>query len=109
MMGWMALSQHLCAKVGLSTTPSKKSATREGTMKPQTTVMSVFRAGLISFLAVALIALISLPSAQAADEKVAWYQVLSVKFKVGKADEAVKIIHEHFWKVDKTTGRKMLP
>jgi len=78
-------------------------------MKPQTTVMSVFRAGLISFLAVALIALMSLPSAQAADEKVAWYQVLSVRFKVGKADEAIKIIHEHFFKVDKAIGRKVLP
>jgi hypothetical protein len=32
-----------------------------------------------------------------------------VKFKVGKAEEALKVIHEHFEKVDKAIGRKVIP
>jgi hypothetical protein len=78
-------------------------------MKPQAIILFGFRVPLITLLAVAVLALTTLPSSQAADENVLWYQVLSVRFKVGKADEALKIIHEHFFKVDKTIGRKVLP
>jgi len=37
------------------------------------------------------------------------YLVLYAKFKPGKAPEALKIIHEHFWAVDKKVGRKAIP
>jgi len=37
------------------------------------------------------------------------YLVLYAKFKPGKAPEALKIIHEHFWPVDKRVGRKAIP
>ena len=59
---------------------------------------------------VALVTL-SLPfSAQAAEkEKVSWYEVSSLKFKSGKTEEALKIIHDHFQKVDKTIGRRVIP
>jgi hypothetical protein len=37
------------------------------------------------------------------------YLVVYAKFKPGKAPEALKIIHEHFWPVDKKVGRKAIP
>jgi len=37
------------------------------------------------------------------------YLVAYAKFKAGKAPEALKIIHEHFHKVDKTIGRRVFP
>jgi len=37
------------------------------------------------------------------------YLVAYAKFKPGKAPEALKIIHEHFWPVDKKVGRKAIP
>ena len=37
------------------------------------------------------------------------YLVAYAKFKPGKAPEAIKIIHEHFWPVDKKVGRKAIP
>ena len=37
------------------------------------------------------------------------YLVLYAKFKPGKTPEALKIIHEHFWPVDKKVGRKSIP
>jgi hypothetical protein len=37
------------------------------------------------------------------------YQVNAVKFKPGKAPEALKIVHEHFHKVDRTIGRHTIP
>src|SRR5215831_13396686 len=46
-------------------------------------------------------------SAFAADEQA--YVVFYAKFKPGKAPEALKIIHEHFWPVDKKVGRQAIP
>ena len=64
----------------------------------------------IGMIAVALVAFSIQLSADAADSpNASWYQVLSVKFKPGKATEALQIIHEHFHKVDKAIGRKALP
>jgi hypothetical protein len=37
------------------------------------------------------------------------YLVAYAKFKPGKAPEALKIIHEHFWPVDKKVGCKAIP
>ena len=37
------------------------------------------------------------------------YLVAYAKFKPGKAPEALKIIHEHFWPVDRKVGRKAIP
>ena len=37
------------------------------------------------------------------------YLVIQVKFKPGKAPEALKIVHERFHMVDKKIGRKVLP
>jgi hypothetical protein len=37
------------------------------------------------------------------------YLVAYAKFKPGKAPEALKIIHEHFWPVDRTIGRRAMP
>jgi hypothetical protein len=47
------------------------------------------------------------PVAAADTDKV--YMVLSAKFKPGKAPEALKMIREHFHKVDKTVGRRVIP
>jgi len=55
-----------------------------------------------------LFASCSFPSAFAADSEQA-YLVLYAKFKPGKAPEALKIIHEHFWPVDKKVGRQAIP
>ena len=41
-------------------------------------------------------------------EHVAWYQVMYVKFKPGMAEEARKIIYEHFWAVDREIGREVI-
>jgi hypothetical protein len=40
---------------------------------------------------------------------VSWYQVVSFKFKPGKTTEALQIIHEHFHKVERAIGRKIMP
>lgn len=42
-------------------------------------------------------------------EGVTWYTVSYTKFKPGMADEARKIIYEHFWPVDKEIGREVIP
>ena len=42
-------------------------------------------------------------------EGVTWYTVSYTKFKPGRADEARKIIYEHFWPVDKEIGREVIP
>lgn len=42
-------------------------------------------------------------------ERVAWYTVSFTKFKPGMADEARKIIYEHFWPVDREIGRDVIP
>ncbi len=42
-------------------------------------------------------------------EGVTWYIVSYSKFKPGTADEARKIIYEHFWPVDKEIGREVIP
>ncbi|HTT36881.1 MAG TPA: hypothetical protein VMH32_04335 [Burkholderiales bacterium] len=64
----------------------------------------------VGAVAVALLTAVLVQPAQAADtDKPAWYQVVSVKFKPGKTGDALKIIHEHFHKVDKTIGRRVFP
>lgn len=42
-------------------------------------------------------------------EGVTWYTVSYTKFRPGMADEARKIIYEHFWPVDKEIGREVIP
>ena len=42
-------------------------------------------------------------------KNVKWYTVRYTKFKPGKADEAQKIIYNHFWKIDVERGRKVMP
>jgi hypothetical protein len=42
-------------------------------------------------------------------EGVTWYVVSYVKFRAGMADEARRIIYEHFWPVDKEIGREVIP
>ncbi len=42
-------------------------------------------------------------------EGVTWYTVSYTKFKPGMADEARRIIYEHFWPVDKEIGREVIP
>jgi hypothetical protein len=42
-------------------------------------------------------------------EGVTWYTVSYTKFKPGTADEARKIIYEHFWPVDKEISREVIP
>jgi len=57
---------------------------------------------------VALVACSTHTPVRAADtDKV--YLVLAVKFKPGKAPEALNIIHEHFHTVDHTVGRRVIP
>ena len=42
-------------------------------------------------------------------EGVTWYMVSYAKFRFGMADEARRIIYEHFWPVDKEIGREVIP
>ncbi len=42
-------------------------------------------------------------------EGVAWYTVSYAKFKPGMAEEARKLIYDHFWPVDKEIGREVIP
>jgi hypothetical protein len=42
-------------------------------------------------------------------QDVMWYTVSYTKFKPGMADQARKIIYEHFWPVDKEIGREVIP
>ena len=42
-------------------------------------------------------------------EGATYYVVSYTKFKAGKADEARKIIYEHFWPIDKVIGRDVIP
>jgi hypothetical protein len=42
-------------------------------------------------------------------EHVAWYKMTYLKFKPGMADEARKLIYEHFWPVDREIGREVIP
>jgi hypothetical protein len=66
-------------------------------------------------LAALLLALSATPGAgqgaQAGNpiEGVTWYTVSYTKFKPGMADEARKMIYEHFWPVDKEIGREVIP
>ena len=79
-------------------------------MKPQAIVVQSARRIVVGVIAVALVAFSVQLSAKAADDtNVAWYRVWSIKFKPGKTPEALKIIHEHFHKVDKAIGRKVMP
>ena len=41
-------------------------------------------------------------------ENVTWYQVVYVKFKPGKVDDALKIIYDHFVQADKKSGREII-
>jgi hypothetical protein len=63
---------------------------------------------LVVFTAQTPVAAADTDLAQGADtDKV--YMVLSAKFKPGKAPEALKMIREHFLKVDKAVGRRVIP
>jgi hypothetical protein len=42
-------------------------------------------------------------------DSVMWYRVEYAKFKPGTADEARRIIYEHFWPVDREIGREVIP
>ena len=71
---------------------------------------SAFRTLFIGLVAVSFLTYTIPRSAQAADGgQASWYQAISFKFKAGKAEEALKIIHDHFQKVDKAIGRKVIP
>lgn len=65
-----------------------------------------FRILLVPMAALAAVAVTS-PAMAAEGEQV--YLVMQIKFKPGKAPEALSIIHEHFQSVDKRIGRKVLP
>ena len=65
-----------------------------------------FRILLVPVVALAATALTS-PAIGADGGQV--YFVIQVKFKPGKAPEALKIVHERFHKVDKKIGREVLP
>jgi len=79
-------------------------------MKPQAIVVHSARRIVIGMIAVALVAFSIQLSADAADNlNASWYQVVSFKFKPGKTTEALQIIHDHFHKVDKAIGRKVMP
>jgi len=41
-------------------------------------------------------------------ENVTWYQVVYIKFKPVKADDALKIIYDHFVPADKASGREII-
>ncbi len=41
-------------------------------------------------------------------ENVTWYEAVYIKFKPGKADDALKIIYDHFVPADKASGRKII-
>ncbi|HTO44379.1 MAG TPA: hypothetical protein VML56_09895 [Burkholderiales bacterium] len=62
---------------------------------------------LVGFVSLLLVSCV-FSFAMAADTEQA-YVVFYAKFKPGKAPEALKIIHEHFWPVDKKVGRKAIP
>ena len=42
-------------------------------------------------------------------EGVSWYLVSYAKFKSGMAEDARKIIYDHFWPVDREIGREVIP
>ena len=69
-------------------------------------LLSGTRVALAAFLAI--VAFSTQTAVRAADtDKV--YLVIAAKFKSGKAPEALRMIHEHFHKVDKTIGRRVIP
>ena len=43
------------------------------------------------------------------NERSAWYRMVYVKFKPGTREEAMKLIYDHFWPVDKEIGREVIP
>jgi hypothetical protein len=78
-------------------------------MQPQDAmVLSGVRAllGVLSLLAAVAVTVPS-PALGADTDKV--YLVAYAKFKSGKAPEALKIIRDHFQKVDKSIGRRVIP
>jgi hypothetical protein len=82
----------------------------DSAMKLQAIVAHSLRRVVIGTIGVALVALAIQVSADAADnQNTSWYQVVSFRFKPGKTTEALQIIHEHFHKVEKTIGRKVMP
>lgn len=42
-------------------------------------------------------------------EGVTYYSAWHVKFKPGMADEALELIYDHFWPIDKVIGREVIP
>jgi hypothetical protein len=75
-------------------------------MNPQKFKVSVAR---VAFGVVSLFALYSMLMPAFAADAEQTYLVAYAKFKPGKAPEALKIIHEHFWPVDRKVGRKAIP
>ena len=70
------------------------------------TIKTATRATL-SALLLALVAISAQTPVGAADsDKV--YLAMAAKFKTGRAPEALKMIREHFHKVDKTVGRRVI-
>jgi len=69
------------------------------------------------FIASGLLALILLVPAVSAQElpkaemrqDVDYYVVSYTKFKHGMGDEAMRLIYDHFWPIDKAIGRKVIP
>ena len=65
--------------------------------------------GIAAIIAAFAVASTDLSVLGAESKKVSWYQAWYFKFKPGKADEALKIIQDHFVEVDKKIGRKVIP
>ncbi len=42
-------------------------------------------------------------------EHTSWYRIAYVKFKPGMAEEAQKLVYDHYWPVDKEIGREVIP
>jgi hypothetical protein len=79
-------------------------------IKLQAIVVHSMRRVVIGTISVALVALAIQLSAEAADNpNTSWYHVVSFRFKPGKTTEALQIIHEHFHRVKKAIGRKLMP
>ena len=71
---------------------------------------SVFLSGThVALAALLAIAAVSTHTPVRAADTDKVYLVIAAKFKAGKAPEALRIIHEHFHKVDKTVGRRVIP
>ena len=70
---------------------------------------SCFATGLLALvLLVPSVSAQELPTAMMREDAT-YYVVSYTKFKPGMADEARKIIYDHFWPVDREMGREVIP